>query len=195
MTNRLRLKQVRGGYTLVELMVVVGILAVAGAMLVPRLVDSSMFGVQAAARALVSDITFAQNDAWAMQRVRRFQFLTDAHGEIHGYAILAPDPENTYDQAFDADTAQYLEHRTAVGADGRYIVDFRSDARFSDVEIESVDLEGRDWVAFDALGGPIGASWQPMVAGGQIRLRGESGAYLIQLSGFTGKISLSSIDD
>lgn len=186
---------VRRGYALVELLLVVGILALAGMMLVPRLVDSSTFGLQSAARALVADITFAQNDAWAMQRVRRFQFLRDEYGVIHGYAILAPDPEVTYDQAFDPDTAQYLQHRTSVGTGGRFIVDFRSDRRFSDVVIESVDFDGRDWMAFDALGGPIGASWQPMVLGGEIRLRGASGAYLIQLSGFTGKISLSSIDD
>ena len=183
------------GYALVELLVVVGILALAGMMLVPRLVDSSTFSVQSAVRALIADITFAQNDAWAMQRVRRFQFLRDEYGVIHGYAILAPDPEESYDQSFDPGTASYLGHRSAVGTGGRFIVDFRNDARFSDVVIESVDFDGRDWIAFDALAGPIGPSWQPMVTGGEIRLRGVSGAYLIQLSGFTGKISLSSIDD
>ena len=186
---------VRRGYALVELLLVLGILVLAAVMLVPRLVDSSTFGRQSAARALVADITFAQNDAWAMQRVRRFQFLRDENGAIHGYAILAPEAEQTYDEVFDPDTAQYLQHRTAVGTGGRFIVDFNIDTRFSDVVIESVDFDGRDWMAFDALGGPIGNAWQPMVSSGEIRLRGASGAYLIQLSGFTGKISLSSIDD
>jgi type II secretory pathway pseudopilin PulG len=185
----------RIGYTLVELLVVVGILGLSGAMLVPRLVDSSTFSVQAAARSIIADITFAQGDAWAMQQVRRFQFLQDSEGEIHGYAILAPDPEEDYDNVFSPDNAQYLQHSTTVGTGGRYIVDFREDQRFSGVTIESASFEGRQWVAFDALGGPIGVNWQPMTVGGEIRLRGDSGSYLIQVSGFTGKISLSSIDE
>lgn len=183
------------GYTLIELIVVVALLGIAGAMLVPRLVDADTFSVQAAARTVIADFTFAQNDAWSAQGVRRVQFLRDENNDVRGYAILAPNPEGTYDQQFDPDNADYLAHPTAVGTGGLFIVDFDLDSRFSGVEIESVDFEGRDWIAFDALGGPIGPSYQPSTAGGEIRLRGASGAYLIHLSGFTGKISLQRIDE
>ena len=184
----------RRGYTLMELIVVVAMLGLAGALLVPRLVDADTFSVQAAARTLIADFTFAQNDAWASQGIRRVQFLRDQNNKLRGYAILAPDPQDSYDTTFDPDTAQFLAHPTSVGTGGDYIVDFELDSRFSGVEIESIDFEGRDWIAFDSLGGPIGSGYQPSAVGGEIRLRGDSGAYLIHLSGFTGKISLQRID-
>ncbi len=55
------------GYTLVELLVVVGVLAIAGTLLLPNLVDKGTFAIQAAARSIVSDIVFAQSDALANQ--------------------------------------------------------------------------------------------------------------------------------
>ncbi len=185
----------RGGYTLIELLIVVAILGLSGALLVPRLVDADTFSVQAAVRSVVADITFAQTDALAMQRVRRFQFLRDETGRVHGYAILAPANQDLYDAAFDPATAEYLDSPTTVGSDGAFVVDFDADDRFSGVDIESVDFDGRDWVAFDVLGGPLAAGGQPLTGGGRIRMRGESGAYLIRLSGFTGKITVESIDE
>ncbi|MEE2973335.1 MAG: prepilin-type N-terminal cleavage/methylation domain-containing protein [Planctomycetota bacterium] len=185
----------RRAYTLIELLIVVIILGISSALLIPRLVDADTFSVQAAVRSLVADITFAQTDALARQRIRRVQFLRDDRDRIHGYAILAPRDQSLYDSAFDSDTAEYLEHETSVGTDGRFVVDFDRDSRFSGVEIESVDFDGRDWMAFDDLGGPLGAAGRPLVAGGEVRMRGQSGAYLIRLSGFTGKITVESLDD
>ncbi len=185
----------RRAYTLIELLIVVAILGLSGALLVPRLVDADTFSVQAAVRSVVADITFAQTDALAMQRIRRVQFLRDANDRVHGYAILAPTDQNAYDTVFDAANAEYLDSPTTVGSDGVFIVDFDADDRFSGVEIESVNFGGRDWVAFDALGGPLAAAGQPLAGGGEIRMRGESGAYLIRLSGFTGKITVESIDE
>jgi hypothetical protein len=146
-------------------------------------------------RSVVADITFAQTDALAMQRIRRFQFLRDANDRLYGYAILAPANQNGYDAAFDPANAEYLDSPTTVGSNGVFVVDFDTDDRFSGVEIEAVDFGGRDWVAFDALGGPLAAASQPLTGGGEIRMRGESGAYLIRLSGFTGKITVESIDE
>ena len=189
--NRFR----RRAYTLVELIIVIAILGVSGAMLVPRLIDADTFSVQAAVRSVVSDLTFAQTDALAMQRIRRIQFLKDSNGRLHGYAILAPSDQSVYDGTFDPADAEYLDHASLTGTDGRFIVDFDLDRRFSGVEIESVDFGGRDWVAFDSLGGPLGSGGQPLISGGEVRMRGQSGAYLIRLSGFTGKITVESIDD
>lgn len=185
----------RRAYTLIELVIVIAILGLSAGILVPRLVDADTFSVQAAVRSLVADITFAQTDALAMQGVRRVQFLRDDDGRIHGYAILAPVDRSTYDEPFDPDTAPYLDHESMIGTQGRFIVDFDIDRRFQGVQIESVDFEGRDWVAFDALGGPLGASALPLVGGGEVRMCGQSGAYLIRLSGFTGKITVETIDD
>lgn len=188
-------RSIRRAYTLIELLIVVAILGLSSALLIPRLVDADTFSVQAAVRSVIADITFAQTDALAMQRVRRVQFLRDASGRLHGYAILAASDQSTYDQGFDPETAEYLDHDSLTATAGRFIVDFDVDRRFKGVEIVSVDFNGRDWIAFDALGGTLGTSGQPLAAGGEIRMRGQSGAYLIRLSGFTGKITVEPIDE
>ena len=94
------------------------ILGLAGALLVPRLINADTFTVQAAVRSVIADITFAQTDALAMQKVRRFQFLRDDNDRIHGYAILAPSNPALYDGPFNAETAEYLDHPSA-SRDGR----------------------------------------------------------------------------
>lgn len=183
------------GYTLIELLIVIAILGLAGALLVPRLVNADTFAVQAAVRAMVADITFAQTDALARQEIRRVQFLRDDLDRIHGYAILAPANQAIYDGPFDPETAEYLDHPSAIATGGSFIVDFDVDERFSGVEIESVNFNGSDWIAFDALGGPLGRAGQPFTTGGGVRLRGLSGSYLLQVSGFTGKITVEQIDE
>ena len=185
----------RRAYTLIELLIVIAILGISSALLIPRLVDADTFSVQAAVRSMISDITFAQTDALAMQGIRRVQYLRDPNGRLHGYAILAPSDQSTYDDGFDPQTAEYLDHESMTGTQGRFIVDFDQDSRFEGVEIESVSFGGRDWVAFDSLGGPLGISGQPLAGGGEVRMRGQSGAYLIRLSGFTGKITVEPIDE
>ena len=185
----------RRAYTLIELLIVIAILGISSALLIPRLVDADTFSIQAAVRSMVADLTYAQTDALARQKIRRVQFLRDPNGRIHGYAILAPSDQSTYDQGFDPDMAEYLDHDSTIGTQGRFIVDFDLDARFEGVVIESVSFGGRDWVAFDSLGGPLGISGQPLAGGGEVRMRGQSGAYLIRLSGFTGKITVEPIDD
>ena len=185
----------RRAYTLVELVIVIAILGLAGALLVPRLINADTFTVQAAVRSVIADLTFAQTDALAMQRIRRFQFLRDENGRLHGYAVIAPSNQSLYDLGFDPENAEYLDHRTAVGTDGRFIVDFDLDDRFAGVRITDADFGGNDWVAFDALGGPLQAGGSPLTSTGEVRMRGESGAYLLRLSGFTGKITVERIEE
>ena len=118
------MRHLRRGYTLAELIIVIGILGLAGALLVPRLINADTFTVQAAVRSVIADITFAQTDALAMQKVRRVQFLRDENDRVHGYAILAPSNPDLYDGPFDAETAEYLDHPSAIATGGNFIVDF-----------------------------------------------------------------------
>ena len=189
------MQNLRRAYTLAELIIVVAILGLAGALLIPRLINADTFSVQAAVRSVIADITFAQTDALAMQKVRRFQFLRDDNDRIHGYAILAPSNPAVYDSSFDPETAEYLDHASAVGTGGNFVVDFDLQDRFAGVEITEVSFDGNDWVAFDALGGPLRGGSMPLAGGGEIRMRGDSGSYLIRLSGFTGKITVERIDE
>ena len=51
------MRHLRRGYTLAELIIVIGILGLAGALLVPRLINADTFTVQAAVRSVIADIT------------------------------------------------------------------------------------------------------------------------------------------
>ena len=67
----------------------VAILGIAGAIVVPSMLKGGTLGVQAAARTVVADLMYAQNDAIAQQSPRRVVFdtttqsyrLTDAQGD------------------------------------------------------------------------------------------------------------------
>jgi len=56
------------GYTLVEVLIVVTIIGFASAIIVPNILAAGTMGVQAAARIIVADILYAQNEAIARQR-------------------------------------------------------------------------------------------------------------------------------
>ena len=132
----------RGGYTLVELILVVAVLGISGTLLLPNLVDRGTFAIQAASRAIVSDLVFAQSDALANQGFRRVQFIESeaAGGGYVGYCIVRVTPETFY-LPFDTGTADFVSDPMANGDEqGRFLVDFSQDGRFGDVRIDRVSI-------------------------------------------------------
>ncbi|MCA9285089.1 MAG: prepilin-type N-terminal cleavage/methylation domain-containing protein, partial [Phycisphaerales bacterium] len=155
-------RAMRDAYTLVELLIVVALLGLAGALLVPRLVEPDTLSTQAAVRLIIADLTFAQSDALANQEFRRVQFYDDGSG----YCIVRV-PESGVDAAFDPDTADYINDPLApVGQFGAYIVKLNEDGRFQGVTIESASFDGgQDWVSYDPLGGTIATGGTPGTGG------------------------------
>ena len=76
MINRLS-NSVRSAYTLGEMVIVLTILGIAATLLIPHLRDRGDTEIQAAARQLVADISWAQCDAVAGQGFRRLHFYDD----------------------------------------------------------------------------------------------------------------------
>ena len=72
------------GYTLIELMVVIAVMGLAGAMIIPHMVGRGHLAVQAAVQQLIADLSFAQSDALARQEMRRVYFYPDGRG----YALI-----------------------------------------------------------------------------------------------------------
>lgn len=193
MTLRPHGHHLRRGYTLVEMLVGIGILSIAGMLLIPNLVDRGTFAIQAAARAIVSDIVFAQSDALANQEYRRFQFIERPDGEdgYVGYCVLRVSPESFY-YPYDAGSADYVSDPFgSTGNDGRYIIDFSADDRFQGVLIESVDLDsGLDYTTFDEYGGSVSSSGGIPGIGGTIDLVSEGSRYRVTVSAFTAKTTV-----
>ena len=192
--KKFRPSTVRRAYTLVEMIVVVAVLGISGSLLVPNLIDRSTFAIQAASRALISDLIFAQSDALANQEYRRIQFLeSDEAGSGYiGYCITRVTPEN-FNFPYDANTADHiLDPMANSDVDGRYIVDFSKDGRFGDVRISSVSIDsGLDFITFDEFGGSVSSSGGAPGTGGEIELEsGEGSLYRVTISPFTGKTTV-----
>ena len=188
-----RLNSFSRAYTLIELVLVVAVLAIAGMLLVPNLIDRQTFAIQAASRATVSDIVFAQSDALANQEYRRVQFIEAPPGQSGyvGFCILRVTPAS-FGFPFDPSTADYINDPMASASDdGRYIVDFSIDDRFDGVQIDDVNLDsGLDYITFDEFGGSISSSSGAPGIGGTIDLSSKGFRYRVHVAPFTGKTTV-----
>ena len=180
-------RRVHRASTLIELLIVIAVLGLAAAVLIPSMSGRGDFDTQAAVRALIADISFAQSDALANQGFRRIYFYADGTGWC-----LMRVAEADLSEDFDAVTADYLTDPLMSGAnDGVYAVRLGNDDRFGSVRIESVALDGDTrQLTFDELGGSVGAAGIPGT-GGAIVLRSPDAAYRLDLSPLTAKIRVT----
>src|SRR5690554_6343777 len=114
------------GYTLIEVLVVVTIIGIAGGIVVPHMMRSGSLGVQAAARMIIGDIMIAQNEAIAKQSTRQ--------------VVFAPG-DNRYSITDGAGTPAIATWRGGTAGNG-YVVNLGADSRFEGVRIVSADFGG-----------------------------------------------------
>ena len=173
------------GYTLVEVLVVVTIMGILGAMVIPSLGQTSVLRTQAVVRVVVADITYAQSDALAYQEGRAVIFEPDENrytlAEVKGQVI---DPET--DALFDPKRP-----------DDRYVVDLDDDDRFAGAHFENVNLNGGNVLIFDEIGGPTPASDDGSLStGGSLDIVGGAGRrFRINVAAFTGRVTVREIVD
>ncbi len=182
-------RRVTRAYTLIELLIVVTVLGIAGALLVPHLAYKDSLSTQAAVRMIISDLNFAQSDALANQEFRRVHF----YGDGSGYCIFRV-TEATFDAPFNPATADYIDDPLGVVGDfGAYIVDFTTKNRLEDVSISLVNIDGGNThITYDALGGTVMTGNAPGT-GGEIQIQAEDMIYQIAFSPFTGKMTVTRI--
>ncbi len=176
-------------YTLIEMLIVVALLGIAGALLIPHLVHQENLTAQSAVRLIIADLSFAQSDSLANQEYRRVQFFADGSG----YCIIRMTDAN-FDLPFDPDTAVYISDPLGVvGNAGRYIVDFRTENRFRGASIILSNFDGgNQFITYDTLGGTIMTGNLPGT-GGQIQLQVQDVIYQIDVSPFTGKLTVTKL--
>lgn len=170
----------RLGYTLIEVLVVVVILGIAGALVIPAMGDTGVLKVQGALRSIVADITFAQSDAAAFQEKRAVVFDVAANR----YSVVQV-PGNTVDVA---NNTMFDPTRP----DGRLGCSFSADGRFGDARLNAVDFGGSSTLIFDAMGGPVAdASGNTPGTGGTVRVFGSKTAWVITVEAFTGRVTVA----
>ncbi len=182
----------RSGYTLIELLLVISLLGLAGSLLVPYMVGRSSLETQAAVRMIIVDLNFAQSDALANQEFRRVHFFADGSG----YCIVRV-TQGDFDEQFDPDTADYLyDPLGRAGIAHQYIVNFNEDRRFEGVSVGEVSIDGGNrYISYDQLGGTVRSGGSVPGTGGHIIVTSDEATYRINVSPFTGKLTVERIDD
>jgi len=173
----------RRGYTLVEVLVVVTILGIAGAIVVPSIGSTNVLRIQSAVRTIVADITYAQTDALAYQERR---------------ALVFDDDTNAYSLVEVVNGVIDVENNTMFDPQrpgGRYRVDMNLPL-FGDTRLANVDFDGTSTLIFDAIGGPVaGPSSDTPSAGGSIDLIGTDSAFRISVEPFTGRVQVARLPE
>jgi prepilin-type N-terminal cleavage/methylation domain-containing protein len=130
-------------FTLVEVIMVVVIMAIAALLAIPMISSGADFQLRAAANIIAADLEYAKS--------------------------LAITKQDNYSIIFDADNESYEMHDSngdvvddPVRASGGIAVDFANDSRFSQVDIETVSFDSTDTVIFDYLGVPYNGSSNPL---------------------------------
>ncbi len=176
-------------YTLIELLIVVVLLGIAASMVVPKITGRDSLTIQAAARQLISDLSFAQSDALAQQEYRRVYFFPDGSG----YAILRVSEGDITDASWSYDAADaIIDPMSPQGSAGSYIVSWPENSNFEHVATFGT-IDGSPFITYDSLGGTVKASGADIVPGtglGGIMAVQGTDSYLITVAPFTGKLTV-----
>ena len=166
------------GFTLIEILVVVVIMGIASAAILPHIGNSDDSKAISAARAILADVMYAQNQAITWRRTHYVRFTPDAE-RYEVLQSIAPDSLITH----PIDLTPFV---MTFGPAGRETM--------RDVTIETVDLDGKTTLAFDELGVPLAydpltASTAPLTAG-SIVVKCKAYQFTLTIEPFSGEIRI-----
>ncbi|MCA9305777.1 MAG: prepilin-type N-terminal cleavage/methylation domain-containing protein [Phycisphaerales bacterium] len=192
----------RGGYTLIELVITLALLGIAGTMVIPAMTQSGVLRTQAAVRTIVADITFLQGDALAYQERRAIWFNRYAeidagaytYAEGNGYVLA-----EVSGPVLDLETAAMADPDNPTSPLFRDFgaLDRNREAwnKFGGVRIENVNFNDGDMLIFDELGGPVENLTGPEPGnGGSLEVWSDLAAFRINIAPFTGRVTVERID-
>jgi prepilin-type N-terminal cleavage/methylation domain-containing protein len=162
-----------GGFTLIEVILVVVIIGIAAGVVVPMMSSAGSMQIRAAANLIAADIEYAKSMA-----ISRGQ----------PYSVVFNKTTETY-QVVDKDNKVIL-HPVKKGFN--YVIDFRNDGRLDRVDILDVSFDGTNKVTFDYLGSPYnGGSPATPLNSGVVTLRSGTITRTVSVEPVTGFISVS----
>ncbi len=179
----------RRGWTYVELLTTITVLAIAAIVLVPQASSGASASGQSATRLAVTDILAAQMDAVANQEFRRIHFFSDGCGWC--VEVLNSSQLST---PYNSATALYADDESESQGHGQTTyIDFNQDNRFKNLSIDSALFDGANTgVIFDQTGGIIAPDGSPST-GGSFEVHSGEHAWQVQLAPFTGKVTVTKV--
>ncbi|MEM9066347.1 MAG: prepilin-type N-terminal cleavage/methylation domain-containing protein [Planctomycetota bacterium] len=168
--------QVGTGYTLIEVLVVIVVMGIAGALVIPAVGSSDVLRTQTAVRTLISDLSFAQSDAIALQQQRAVEFDTDENQ----YRIRGVSGTTLLDVVYDP-----------FSANKRYELDF-DDPDFGGAVLTDAEFGtgAAPLLVFDEFGAPVdGPGSVTPIPSGFIEITGPRFIFTVTVDGMTGQIN------
>lgn len=160
----------RRGYTLVEILIVVTVLGIAGALVVPAMGGTGVLRVQAAVRTIIADLTEAQSDALAYQRPRAVVFEPE-----NGRYLVTRVNGATIDPETDMILDRTINHGN----------------QFGDSAISATRFDTDNVLIFDEMGGPIARPGETTPAStGTITVTGSGQTFVISVEAYTGRVTV-----
>ncbi len=151
-------------WTLIELIVVLVILAIAAAVIVPNFAGASSFQAVSAARMIAADLQYAQNMAVTFQSPVTVSFNENAES----YTL--------------SNASGPLIHPMTKSA---YTIDFATQDGFENLDIVSATFAGATAVQFDELGTPDNA--------GSVTVRSGANVYRVDVGAATGRVTVTRV--
>ena len=136
-----------GGFTVIELLIVVVILAIAALTAIPMMSSASSMQIRSATNLMMADLEYAKS--MAITRGLNYSVVFDVDADSY--------------QIEDQDD-NVIAHPVKKGFD--YIVSFPNDSRLNRVDITNVNFNGSpsvESVEFDCLGSPVGITGEGTV--------------------------------
>lgn len=167
-----------GGFTLVEILMVVVIIGIAGAIIVPEIGTRGDLRAAAAARLVMSDLNYAQNRAIATQKKHYVRFVGQQYSVCDSSALIA------------------IDHPLKPAqSNGKYVVTFGANGTtgLEQVSIGTASFNTKSIIGFNDLGEPFafdGVTETPLTASGTIIVQSGTNSLTIQIEPFTGEASV-----
>lgn len=162
--NRCDLRATSSGFTVIEILLVVVIIAIAAMLAVPMIGSAGSVQIRSAANMIAADLEYAKS--MAISRGQNFSVVFD---------------ESTESYRIEDQEGATIPHPVKKGFD--YVIDFRSDGRLNRVDIADVDFDAASAIEFDYLGSPLNS--------GFITLQAAGTTMTITVEPVTGFISIS----
>jgi len=159
-----------GGFTLIELMIVIVIIGITAAIAVPLMSSAASVQIRAAGGIVAADLEYAKSRAIATGQQHKVVF--DVGNDSYEIRKVV----NLTDEA--------IEH--PVTKKNQYAVNFATDGRLDRVSINSASFGGTSTVTFDSLGSPVG-----LLAEGTVVLQAGGISRTVKVEAVTGFISVS----
>ena len=173
-----QLRARRGGFTLIEILVVVVIVGIVSAIILPQIGTRDDQRAAAAGRVITSDLMYAQSRAIATQKTHYVLFDTGGSG--------------TYKVMDSASPVNIIKH-PVTGQNFQVYFGASSANGLQNMTLSSVNIDGQNCLAFDSLGVPysynFSTSTMTALSSGKIQVKSGNAQTTVNVAPFSGEMT------